>query len=104
MNKAVFMNITDNPDNVRKMDRILILRPADGKATSTKGAVDHRLFTGTNKLHAVHDEQYNLWHLKYDSGVLPQPLQQQFTSFVKLLAFVIEYYKRRNVEIVEVQD
>jgi hypothetical protein len=100
-----FKNISDNPSNVKTNDRILILRPIGGKATNTKGSVDNRLFTGGNKLHAIMDEQHCHWSFKYDSGQLPGALQNQvFTSFSKLMAYVTEYYKRRNVEIVEVKD
>ena len=100
-----FKNITDNPSNVKTNDRVLLLRPIDGKATSTKGSVDNRLFTGGNKLHAVMDEQFCHWYFKYDSGQLPGALKdQRFTSFSKLMSYVTEYYKRRNVEIVEIKD
>lgn len=99
-----FKDITDNPNNLKKTTRQIVLEPMDGKVTSTKGAVDNRLFKGTNKLHAVMDDQTCLWHMRYDSGVLPGALQQQFTSFTKLITFVTEYYKRRNIRIVEVID
>jgi len=105
MVNATFKNIADNPSNVKSNNRVLVLRPIDGKATSTKGAVDNRLFTGGNKLHAVMDEQFCHWSFKYDSGQLPGALQNQtFTSFAKLMDYATQYYKRRNVEIVEVKD
>lgn len=95
----------DNPTNIRKTDRILVLGVIDGtKPKNTIGLVDPRLFTGENKLHAVMDTQTTLWHLKYDSGVMPQPLKQQFTSFTKLYDHAVDYFAKRNIIIKEVLD
>jgi len=83
-------------------DRKLILRPMEGGAVNVIGVVDKRLFTGENYLHAIKDPQNSLWSLRYDAGLVPAPLQQRFTSFNILFKHASEYFKKRNVEIVEV--
>jgi hypothetical protein len=84
-------------------DRVLVLEPIEGKATlSSTGMVDKRLFNGENRLHAIKDEATTLWYCQYDSGRLPEPLQQRFTGFKALLKFVEDYMLRRNVRIKEV--
>ena len=89
----------------RSNDIIIELQAMEGKATlDSMGLVDQRLFTGENKLHAKMDIQSCLWRCEYDNGMLPQPLKQRFTSFNRLLSFVSDYYKRRNIEIVKVID
>ncbi len=86
-------------------DIIIELQAIEGKATlDSMGLVDQRLFTGENKLHAKMDTQSCLWHCEYDNGMLPQPLKQRFTSFNRLLNFVGDYFKRRNIEILRVVD
>lgn len=86
-------------------DRIIVLETVDKKQPlSSTGMVDTRLFTGENKLHAVRDNQTCLWHFKYDMGVLPQPLKQQFTGFKALLKFAEDYFKKRNIRVTEVMD
>lgn len=88
---------------VRSVDRVLVLEPIDGKSPlSSTGMVDPRLFTGENKLHAIKDEQTALWHFKYDMGVLPPQLKQEFTGFPKLKTFADNYFKKRNIQIKEV--
>jgi hypothetical protein len=99
-------SITDNPVYNTKMhssDRVFRLTPI-GDVKDTNGIIDKRLFSGENKLHALMDTQTCLWSLKYEMGGLPNPLKQQFTSFSRLLTFVTEYFKRRNVEVKEVID
>lgn len=86
-------------------DRILVLSPIDGKAPLTSiGTTDPRLFTGENKLHAVKDLQTCLWSCKFEMGVVPPYLKQQFTTFNALRKTVEDYYKKRNVQIKEVID
>jgi hypothetical protein len=86
-------------------DRVLVLKPIEGKdALNTSGMIDKRLFSRENNLHAIMDEQYGHWHVEYDSGVVPPPLQQRWTAFSKLYNFVSEYYKKRNIQIVDVID
>lgn len=97
--------ICNQPDKIRKTDIIIVIQPIEGKnALSNKGLVDNRLFTGENRLHAVMNTQTCLWHLKYDSGIVPPALQQQFTGFTRLLNFVKDYFKKRNIEIKEIID
>ena len=86
-------------------DRILMLEPMEGKsALDLRGSVDSRLFRGENRLHAIMDKQSAMWYLRYDSGIMAESLKQRWTSFNKLLTFVTEYFKRRNVNIKEVID
>ena len=92
-------------DRNRKNDVILVLRPEEGKtAKNAIMEVDNRLFTGKNNLHAIMDIQTCLWSLKFDSGLLPPLLRQQFTSLTKLINLVKEYYSRRDVVIAEIRD
>ena len=93
----------DNP-KLKKSDRIIVLSPIDGKARNTSGMLDPRLFNGENKLHAVKDPKGTLWSLHYDKGVTPTPLKQRFTSFNDLYKFVEQYYIKRNIKIVNVED
>src|SRR5689334_1977509 len=89
----------------RSVDRIITLRVMDGKKpTSSTGLVDPRLFNGTNQLHAVQEISTGLWYLRYEQGAVPQVLKQKFTKFSKLLEFATNYFKERNIEIVEVID
>lgn len=90
---------------MRTPDRILVLKIKDGeKAKNSAGLVDSRLFKGDNKLHGVMDTQTTLWKLKYDDGDIPGPLKGQFTSFKALRIHAEEYFRKRNIEIIEVKD
>ncbi len=94
-------NLTKN----HSPDRILVLKPMEGKTVKdTAGRVDGRLFTNENNLHAVMDPQYGHWYFKYDSGSLPEPMQQRFTSFSKIYDFAVQYFGRRNVDVTDVKD
>ena len=86
-------------------DRVLVLKVKDGKAPLTStGLVDNRLFSGENNLHGVMDPQSCLWSFKYEMGGLPPALKdQKFTSFSVLKRYAEEYFKKRNIEIVEVK-
>lgn len=89
----------------RANDIVLVLKAKDGKSPlNTSGVVDKRLFTGENQLHAIVDTQTMLWYLKYDQGIVPEPMKQRFTSLDKLMNFTTEYFSKRNIDIVEVQD
>lgn len=84
-------------------DRIFVLEQMEGKSPlSTKGLVDARLFTGENNLHAIMDPSSCMWILRYDAGLVEQPLRQKFTSFKMLRKFVEDYYKRRNIQVKEI--
>src|SRR5215469_16623162 len=91
-------NLTKNAS----IDRILKLQAIDGRPQDVSGKVDPRLFTGENRLHAVMDPEYGHWYLRYEAGFLPSSLQQRWTSFPRLLTFTSEYFKRRNIEIIEI--
>lgn len=88
----------------RKNDIVFKLRPKEGGAERQDGLIDKRLFTGGNNLHAILDRQTMLWGLAYDSGVLPQQLQQRFTGLTPLYKTVRDYFDKRNVDIVEIID
>ena len=94
-----------NVDKIRSDDIILELKPMEGKTTiSAAGQPDKRLFNGENKLHAFQDRVTGLWRLKLDSGVMPSPLQCQWTRFDMAKQAAKEYYGRRNIEITKVID
>lgn len=95
----------DQKNKLRSDDRIFKLSVIDAKAPLTNlGLVDKRLFSGENQLHAIKDDQYGLWGLKYDSGVLPEPLKQKFTTFKECVKFATDYFLRRNIQIEEIID
>lgn len=84
-------------------DIVLKLKVIDGeKPLSSLGMVDKRLFTGDNKLHLKYNHQTHLYYYELDSGVLPQPLKQNFTSMQFAIEFAKDYYARRNVEVYEI--
>jgi hypothetical protein len=103
MDIAMALADLENDNKLKSTDRIFILAPMEGGAKSTTGAVDNRLFTGENRLHAIMDGNC-LWRLRYDSGLLQQPLRQTFTSFKILRKFVEDYFRRRNIEIKEIRE
>lgn len=84
------------------MSEIFIkLRPMPGyDPKDVRGLVDKRLLTDEKKLMAVQD--VNLWYCKYfDGGSVPQPLQQKFTNYNQFIRYVTNYFRSRNIEIVE---
>lgn len=95
-----------NKTKERSSDRILVLRPMEGKrAMKTTGIFDSKLFTGESRCHATMDPQSCLWTIRYSkSGVMPETLKQQFTSFAELRRFADAYFAKRNAEIVDVLD
>ena len=97
--------VQDGSPKEKKADRILVLKPIEGKKTlDNKGLVDPRLFKGGNNLHAIRDLQTTLWNFKYESGVLPDELRGKFTSFAKLKEHADAYFEKRGIHIAEVQD
>lgn len=89
----------------RSEDRILVLRQIEGQNTlSSSGLIDNRLFKGENRLHGVRNPIDNLWYMKYDTGGIPDPLKQKFTSFADLYRLAKGYFEKRGIEIVEVID
>lgn len=91
---------------MRAADRVLVLRPIEGKSALTPtGIIDTSLFKEDgNKLHAIMDPETCLWTFKYEKGALPPALKGSFTGFKALKKHADNYYKTRNVEIIEVQD
>jgi hypothetical protein len=101
--------MVDHTNNQVKMvsnDRVLILEKDPNKSSTLNGAglIDNRLFKGTNRLHAIRDPQVGMWTLKYDAGLVPEPMRQHFTTWAKLYEFVTQYFIRRNIIVKEVQD
>ena len=87
------------------LDRIIVLKPMEGKTpVSSTGIADKRLFTGENRLHALFDIATGMWYLRYDNGNLPGALDVKYISLPELLDYVKQYFARRNVEIVDIQD
>lgn len=93
-----------NREKMRSGDRILVLEPVDGKAKSTTGIVDNRIFKGENALHAIQHPENSTWSFKYERGILPTPLKQTFTNFNMLYRFADDYFRKRNIKIVKVID
>jgi len=92
-------------DKMRADDRVITLELIPGqKPTNSTGLVDTRLFKGGNRLHAIRNKHNHLWSMRYDSGGLPEPLKQQFTSFNKLIRHVEDYFGRRGLRIASVED
>lgn len=93
---------------MRSPDRILVLRPIEGKKPLDSGLrVDPRLFKegeDMNRLHGIMDLETGLWSLKYEKGHIPAPLVGRFTGFKQLLDAVKNYYNQRNIEITEIKD
>lgn len=90
---------------MRSDDRILVLGIMDGKKPKNSiGLVDSRLFQGDNSLHVRRNPRDSLWYFKYDTGGLPDPLKQSFTSFNKAYRYAEEYFSHRNVKIIRVED
>lgn len=89
----------------RTDDRVIVLKPMEGVNTlNSKGIIDNRLFNGINKLHARKADQGDFWHLQYELGDIPPALKGQFTTFSKCLAYTTDYFKKRNIEVVGVED
>jgi hypothetical protein len=93
---------------MRSPDRILILRPMEGKKPlDTMMRVYPRLFKegdDANKLHALMDLETSLWSMKYERGHVPAALSGRFTGFKQLLDAAKNYYNQRNIDIIEVKD
>lgn len=88
---------------MRSTDRHIILK-SKGDTRATSGLIDNRLFSGENILHLKMDPQTCFWSFNYDKGLVPEPLRSQFTGFKAALKYAEDYFKKRNVEIVEVKD
>jgi hypothetical protein len=86
-------------------DRVLNLELIEGeKSKNSMGLVDTRLFKGGNRLHALKNPVTNLWGFKYEAGMLPEPLKQNFTTFTKAKDFAENYFKARGLRISGVED
>jgi hypothetical protein len=84
-------------------DRIIKLQLKEGmSAKNSAGVTDNRVLTGENKLHAVHDPQTSFWSLHWDKGILAPPLQQNWTTWQKMMDFIVPYFERRNIEVKEI--
>lgn len=83
-------------------DKVIALarRP---NAKNTDGMLDNRLFNGGNNLNAILEDN-GLWSLRYDHGLVPEPLKQKFTSFSMALRTAKYYFDSRNVDVKEIID
>lgn len=92
-------------NKLRSNDRKFVLEEIPNyKPLKTMGILDPQLFKGGNTLHAIWDEAYMLWYLKYEKGAIPGALAQKFTKFSLLKDFVENYFNRRGFKIKEVID
>jgi hypothetical protein len=99
-------NYRQRPNLETKMrgnDRILTLKKIDGEARGPTGLIDNRIFEGKNRLHAVYDEQEQLWYLKYEQGKVPQALDMKYTSFSALVKHAKPYFANRNIELIDAE-
>lgn len=99
----------ESPESkMRTPDRVFKLELIDGtKPLNSIGEVDTRLFKdgdSANRLHSVMDLQTSLWSLKYDKGTVPPALHGMFTSFNKSKEHAENYFRKRNIQIVQVFD
>jgi hypothetical protein len=86
-------------------DRVIVLEAIEGKhKLATSGLVDNRVLTGENSVHIVRDNQTCNWYIRYDQGIMPQPLRGMFTSFPKALKHAENYFQKRNMKIKEIRD
>lgn len=92
-------------DQYHSDDRTFVFKRIEGVGTkSSTGIVDERIFSGENKLHACKEPQTGLWFMKYDMGGLPPALKQKWTGFGAMLKYAREYFRKRGIDIVEVED
>lgn len=92
-------------DRVKSNDRYVILKQMEGKPSlNSSGMVDKRLFSGENKLHVILDPQEGLWSVKFEKGLTPGHLDQKFTTFRKAVDTIVQYYRKRNIEIDKIID
>jgi hypothetical protein len=87
---------------MRSTDRILVLEKIDPKGDT--GLIDPKVFKGENNLHAVMDQGTCLWSFKHDRGMVPAPLRNKYTSFKAAREQAEEYFRQKNIRIVEVKD
>ena len=91
-------------EKMRSDERTIVLKVKDGlSAKDVLGKTDPRLFNGENALTAVKDIN-GLWYMKYKVGAVPAPLKQKFTKFNDLVQQAAQYFRTRNIEILEVRD
>lgn len=88
---------------MRKTDRILKLEKYDPKQKDV-GLVDPKVFTGGNNLHVVMDSNTLFWTFKYEHGHVPPQLRGRFTEFKQAYLHAEEYFKIKNIKIIEVVD
>lgn len=88
---------------MRKTDRILVLERINPDKKDT-GLFDPQVLAGTNQLHAVMDPNTIMWTLKYEKGLVPEPLKHRFTDFRSLKKHAEDYFANKNIKIVEVKD
>lgn len=88
--------------SIQSSDRVFTLELIDDKAPlSSTGLVDKRLFTKDNHLRAVMEPSGH-WKLKYDKGAVPPPLTGLYTGFKQAVDHAEQYFKTRNIRIVQV--
>lgn len=105
VNHTFMDDVPQDDSKMRKTDRVIKLRPIDGKTVKdTAGNTDPGLWTGSNNLHAIKEDDTNLWYLKYENGGIPAPLKVKWTSFKELMKAVEPYYLKRGLKVHEIID
>lgn len=88
-------------DNTAKDDRVLVMKPKEGESVKSTGGQ----FQGGNQLHAVFEGHTCLWYLKFEKGALPGALKdKRYTSFKKAVQAAENYFGRRGLEIVKIEE
>lgn len=87
---------------MRNTDRILKLEKYDPKQKTD--LIDPKVFTGDNNLHVTMDLSSGLWAFKYEHGHVPPQLRNKFTDFKTAKTHAENYFKIKNIKIVEVID
>jgi len=90
------MNVSNN--------RIIYLERIPGtKPLTDKGDKDYRIFLEKTPLHAIRNDNTNLWTMHYTPpAVIPEQLKQQFTKFDLLVEHARSYFAKRNIQIKEI--
>lgn len=91
--------------HVRNDERTLVMQRIPGQNVLTNtGMIDNRIYKGETNMKIVRDPTTMMWNFKYEHGVLPEKLKCTFTSFREIIRFANDYFKKRNLEIVEIID
>lgn len=89
--------------NVSNNRTIMLERIPGTKPLTDKHEKDYRIFLEATPLHAVRNDNTNLWSMHYTPpAVIPESLRQQFTRFDLLVDHARSYFSKRNIQIKEI--